>query len=386
MTAKISDSPGSLTLSKSGLPTAAQTEPAEATLRISRNARRLTLSPVQRYISGQQTRWGKFPLQMDIFLSYASEDRPRAEEVALALRNDGHEVFFDRTQLEGGENYHQVIRDRLATTDLLIFLITPKSVEAGGYALSELRHAQERWPSPRNRVVPVLLEATPMESVPTYLKAVTVFEVKGNVAAEVTAYVHRFSQQRRRRRWVVVAGLLSALLIVGAMGMYVTRDSTTEPPFHSSIQESDFVSYFVMDGVVRDEYRLDPTARFPTDRGDVVQLERLAFGELPNGRKAFSLRVSVTNYSDDPIQLDLTPRFFALIDDQGQRAELLFFCCEARGDLLPPQQQRVVHLIYAAVPGWEGKETTPGMIHFRIAGLLPVVRASWSFRPLATAA
>lgn len=323
---------------------------------------------------------------MDIFLSYASEDRPQAEEIALALRNDGHEVFFDRTQLEGGEHYHQVIRDRLATTDLLVFLITPKSVEVGGYALSELRNAQARWPSPMNRVVPVLLEATPMESVPTYLKAVTLFEAKGNVAAELTAHVHRFNQQRRRRRWVSGAGLLSALVVAVAMGIYVNRDPTADPPFHSSIQDSDFVSYFVMDGVVRDEYMLDPTARFPTDRGDVVQLERLAFGELPDRRKAFSVRVSVTNYSDDPIQLDLTPRFFALIDDQGQQAELLFFCCEARGDLLPPKQQRVVHLIYSAAPGWEGKETTPGMIHFRISGLLPVVRATWSFRPLATAA
>jgi hypothetical protein len=47
---------------------------------------------------------------MKIFLSYAAEDRARAEEIALALRNDGHEVFFDRSRRSGGENYHRVNR------------------------------------------------------------------------------------------------------------------------------------------------------------------------------------------------------------------------------------------------------------------------------------
>ena len=99
---------------------------------------------------------------MHIFLSYATEDRARAEEIALALRNDGHEVFFDREQLSGGEHYHQVIREQIAATDLFVFLISAHSVQAGGYTLTELRIAQQRWPSPSGRVVPVLLEPTPM--------------------------------------------------------------------------------------------------------------------------------------------------------------------------------------------------------------------------------
>ena len=138
--------------------------------------------------------------------------------------------------------------------------------------------------------------------------------------------------------------------------------------------------------IERTEYTLDPTARFPTDRGDVVQLERLAFGKLSDGTKAFNVRVSVTNTTDQPILLDLTPRFFELVDDRGRQAELLYFCCEAHGDSLGPGEQRQIQLIYRSAQGWEGKETTPGMIHFRISGLLPVVRATWSFRPLATAA
>jgi len=36
---------------------------------------------------------------MNIFLSYASEDRDTAQAVALALRAQGHDVFFDREDL-----------------------------------------------------------------------------------------------------------------------------------------------------------------------------------------------------------------------------------------------------------------------------------------------
>lgn len=166
------------------------------------------------------------------------------------------------------------------------------------------------------------------------------------------------------------------------------RGAGSGKKFTSTIAESDFVSAFIMprDSVERVEYSLDPTARFPVDRGDVVRLERLAFGRLSDGAKAFSVRLSVNNTTDQPILLDLTPRFFELADDHGRQAELLYFCCEATGDTLGPGQQRQIDLIYRSAPGWEGKETTPGMIHFRISGLLPVVRATWSFRPLATAA
>jgi hypothetical protein len=101
---------------------------------------------------------------------------------------------------------------------------------------------------------------------------------------------------------------------------------------------------------------------------------------------AFSVRLSVSNTTDELILLDLTPRFFELADEHGRRAELVYFCCEADGDTLPPGQQRRLDLIYRSAAGWEGNQTTPGWIHFRVSGLSPIVRATWSLRPLATAA
>jgi TIR domain len=321
-----------------------------------------------------------------LFLSYASENRKAAEEIALALKADGHEVFFDAAKLEGGENYHQVIREQIAETDLLVFLITPDSVQAGSYTLSELRMAEERWASPAGHVVPVLLEPTPMAGIPAYLRAVTILEPRGNAAAEIAARVKLL----RRRKPLVWGGVAVGVTIVGVFlaVWFHGQTSGTGKKFVSSIAESDFVSAFVMPerSVERVEYQLDPTARFAADRGDVVRLERLAFGRLSDGSKAFSVRLSVNNTTDSPILLDLTTRFFELVDDRGQQAELLYFCCEATGETLGAGQQRRLDLIYRSVSGWEGKETTPGKINFRVFGLSPVVRATWSFRPLATAA
>ena len=324
-----------------------------------------------------------------LFLSYASEDRPRAEEIALALKADGHEVFFDATELRGGESYHQVLRERMAESDRLLFLISPWSVELGSYTLTELRLASDRWPSPSGRVVPVLLRPTPMEAIPAYLRAVTILEPKGNAAAEVAAHVHRLAERPRAWRWF--AAVLVAVAVAGGAWWIAGRrvgNGEDRKPFVSTIAESDFVTFFVMDAdhLQRDEYALDPASPFPAGGGDVVRLERLAFGRLTDGAKAFSIRVAIANTTGQPIHLDLTPRFFELADDRGRRAELLFFCCETQKDMLSPGQSRSVHLVYRSAPGWEGKETTPGLIHFRITGLLPVVRASWSFRPLATAA
>jgi hypothetical protein len=325
---------------------------------------------------------------MHIFLSYASENRPRAEEIALALKGDGHDVFFDSAKLIGGESYHQVIREQIAGTDLLLFLISPDSIRPGAYTLTELRMAEERWPSPAGRVVPVLLEPTPIASIPAYLRAVTLFEPKGNAAAEVAAHIARLARRGRPLRWSAAAAALLAVAIGVAVWGDRPAPEIAGKPFVSKIAEADFVTAFVLppDAVERTEYSLDPTARFPVDRGDVVRLERLAFGRLSDGTKGFSVKVSVNNTTDQPIVLDLTPRFFELVDDRGRQGELLYFCCEARGDTLGPGAQREMVLIYRSGPGWEGKETGPGRIHFRISGLLPLARGAWSFRPLAAAA
>jgi TIR domain len=328
---------------------------------------------------------------MRVFLSYASENRARAEEIALALKAMGHRVFLDADQLKGGEDYNQVIREQLAQADRFLFLISPHAVEPGAYTLTELRAAQERWPHPRHHVLPVLLQPTEMDSIPTYLKAVTIFQPAGNVAAEIAGHIGPARRWNRPLIWaaggilLVGAGVAAMRLIPGvATWGPGVKEAPAGSRFVSRIAESDFVTQFVLN-VERTEYRLDPTARFPTDRGDVVDVNRVAFGKLADGTPAFSVRIGVTNTNQQPILLDLTPRFFELLDNRGQKAELQFFCCEAKGEMLGPAQQREIQLIYRSRGGWQGKETSASLIHFHVSGLLPLARGTWTFRPLATA-
>ena len=128
---------------------------------------------------------------MKIFLSYASEDRALAEDIQLALAGAGHEVFFDRQSLPAGGDYHQRIRDAVAGADLFVFLISPDSVDAGGYALTEMGYARDKWAHPKGKVLPVMLRATLFTSIPAYLKSVTLLEPRGNVPAEVVAATAR---------------------------------------------------------------------------------------------------------------------------------------------------------------------------------------------------
>ena len=50
---------------------------------------------------------------MQIFLSYANEQRAVADELALALRERDHEVFLDRDDLKPGEGYGANIEEHL---------------------------------------------------------------------------------------------------------------------------------------------------------------------------------------------------------------------------------------------------------------------------------
>jgi hypothetical protein len=57
---------------------------------------------------------------MQLFLSYASEDRNKAEQVALAL-GPVHQVFFDRDELPPGGDYNARIRAAIMDADGMIF-------------------------------------------------------------------------------------------------------------------------------------------------------------------------------------------------------------------------------------------------------------------------
>jgi sulfatase modifying factor 1 len=158
---------------------------------------------------------------MKVFLSYASEDHAAAADVRLALQADGHDVFFDRDDLPAGEEFHARIRRGIEGSDLLVFLVSPRALDAGSYTLNELAIAEKAWASPAGRILPVLLERVDPRELPPLLRAVTFLETDGHVPAAVSDAVHRIRQARRRKRlWKVAIGMVPAVVVAVAAASY----------------------------------------------------------------------------------------------------------------------------------------------------------------------
>jgi hypothetical protein len=136
---------------------------------------------------------------MRVFLSVASSDRAQAEEVSLALRGEGHIVFLDDQELPPGESYHLRIRKAIELADIIVFFVSPASIHPKRYTLAELKFAQDKWPTPDGRVLPVLVAPTDMRAIPAYLRAVSIYTVRGNIAAEVAYEVNRMVRALPRR-------------------------------------------------------------------------------------------------------------------------------------------------------------------------------------------
>lgn len=154
---------------------------------------------------------------MRIFLSYATQQRPLAEQIRQALLQDGHTVFFDLADLAPGGNYHAGIRVAIERSHVLVFLVSGDSITAGTYALTELELAAglgRGGPA----LLPVMVERVDYATLPPVLSEITILEPAGDVPAEIAARVDRLRRRRRRRLlWVsaAVAGVAAAAVAVG---------------------------------------------------------------------------------------------------------------------------------------------------------------------------
>lgn len=169
---------------------------------------------------------------MRIFLSYASQDRATVEPVRYALAEQGHDIFFDREDLPPGEGFDSRIRKAIERCDLFICFLTPNTVDAGSYTLTELAIAQRVWPHPSGRVLPVILAPVPFDHIPAYLKSVTLLEPVGNMCASVADSVYQIANMRRRQRTRRLATWgLAALVPIAAALVYwwwVNRERADE--------------------------------------------------------------------------------------------------------------------------------------------------------------
>jgi tetratricopeptide (TPR) repeat protein len=169
-------------------------------------------------------------MKSTVFLSYSSAQNDHAKRIELALKEEGHSVFRDRSSLPPGESFDAQIRTAIEESDLFIFLISPESLLEGHYALTELKFAEEKWSHPGGHVLPVLVEPTQKESIPAFLRAVTILQPVGDIPAEVVAAVDRLTapwwRWFHRPQGLAALILLALLLIAGVWkGFSDFRDS-----------------------------------------------------------------------------------------------------------------------------------------------------------------
>jgi TolB-like protein/tetratricopeptide (TPR) repeat protein len=100
-----------------------------------------------------------------VFLSYASQDAEAAKRICEALSASGIEVWFDQSELRGGDAWDQSIRKQIKTCALFIPIISQNThVRAEGYFRLEWKLAVDRShliSADKAFLLPVVIDDTP---------------------------------------------------------------------------------------------------------------------------------------------------------------------------------------------------------------------------------
>src|ERR1043166_4104376 len=100
-----------------------------------------------------------------VFLSYASQDAEAATKICDALRAAGIEVWFDQSELRGGDAWDRKIRDQIRRCALFIPIISAHSqARLEGYFRREWKFAVERKRDIADELaflLPIVIDGTP---------------------------------------------------------------------------------------------------------------------------------------------------------------------------------------------------------------------------------
>src|ERR1700683_4048388 len=99
------------------------------------------------------------------FLSYASEDADASQRICAALRSAGIEVWFDQSELRGGDTWGLAIRNQITSCALFIPVISSYTqARIEGYFRLEWKLAIERshlMAPDQAFLIPVAIDQTP---------------------------------------------------------------------------------------------------------------------------------------------------------------------------------------------------------------------------------
>src|SRR3954469_24990521 len=100
-----------------------------------------------------------------VFLSYASQDADAARRICDALRAAGVEVWFDQSELRGGDAWDAKIRKQIKECALFVPVISANTQARGeGYFRLEWKLAVDRshlMARDQPFLIPLVIDATP---------------------------------------------------------------------------------------------------------------------------------------------------------------------------------------------------------------------------------
>ena len=155
-----------------------------------------------------------------VFISYASQDAQAASRICDALRAAGIEVWFDRSELRGGDAWDREIHERIHNCRILIAIISANTeARDEGYFRREWKLAVDRthdMADSKAFLVPVAIDDTPEKgaSVPDKFRQIQWTRLPGGETPR--AFVDRIAT-------LAGAGVPRAALRVGAEGSPSTK-------------------------------------------------------------------------------------------------------------------------------------------------------------------
>ena len=152
-----------------------------------------------------------------VFLSYASQDADAARQICDALRAAGIEVWFDQSELRGGDAWDQSIRRQIKTCALFLAIISKHTHErAEGYFRLEWKLAVDRSHlimANKAFLVPVVIDDTAddEENVPDKFREVQWTRLPaGQTSAEFVTHIQQLLSGKSPQSNTLVRGAAAA--------------------------------------------------------------------------------------------------------------------------------------------------------------------------------
>ena len=180
-----------------------------------------------------------------IFISYSRKDLTFVKKLASDLEDAGYDVWYDLTDLEGGDRWADAIEDAIRESEAFIVVVSPRSVESE-WVQKEFLFAGNL----HKRIVPVLYEKCEL---PLWLLNIHYVDIQGRNYKENFPYIIESLDEEHGagsgppqaitsakpkfdRRWIV-AGLVAIVVILGLVfGIPALRPEPEPTPVTEATQ------------------------------------------------------------------------------------------------------------------------------------------------------